>query len=88
MNHVTWLTPKEYQIIRELLNPAHASHKERAYALGISYGSLKVYIGRILRKLDWKPSQRTTHRLLLWAIAHHEELGVDLPISEQFKPQT
>jgi hypothetical protein len=55
-----------------------------AHSLGITCGTFKVYMTRIQVKLGWVgASQRV---LALWAIAHREHLGIELPNAAQFPP--
>jgi hypothetical protein len=56
--------------------------KEMAFHLGITLGTIKVYMSRIYNKLGWPGG--TLRQLTLWCIAHREQLGIALPTAEQF----
>ena len=79
------LTPRELSVLRALVDPQLSAAKNIAFSLGISVGMVKLYVFRIGTKLGWGGgSQRV---LALWAIAHREQLGIELPTAAQF-PQT
>lgn len=76
------LTPRELSIIRALCDPQAGCHKQMAFDLGITYGTLKVNLSRIYQKLGWEFG--ASDRLVLFALAHHEQLGIALPTPDQF----
>jgi DNA-binding NarL/FixJ family response regulator len=87
-SHDSLLTPREVQILRALCDPNAGCRKEIAFNLGITHGTLKVYLSHIYRKLEWdtKSSVNVGH-LVLFAIANREQLGIPLPTPEQFQPR-
>ena len=82
-SHRTLLTPREIAIIRALCNPAAGNHKQIAFDLGLTYGTLKLYLSHVYRKLGWRFG--ACDRLVLFAMAHREQLGIPLPTAEQFQ---
>ncbi len=83
-NHDTMLTPREMSILCILVRPEHSGGKQIAHALGITEGTLRVYMGNVYRKLGWAGG--SARKLVLWSIAHREQLGIELPTREQFLP--
>lgn len=80
------LTLRDIQVLAALLDPSIDGYKQIGRRLGISEGTMKVYASHINEKIGayrWNAggSQRL---LMLWAIAHREQLGLDLPTPEQF----
>lgn len=73
----TYFAPRELSVIRAFCVPDQKGSKEIAADLGLSYSTIKVYISRIYQKLGWFGG--TQRMLVLWALAHRDELGINLP---------
>jgi DNA-binding CsgD family transcriptional regulator len=71
------LTRVQVKILQALARPDLRTYKEIAYELGITYGTVKVYVSKIYHKLGWPGG--SDRELLLWAIAHRQKLGIELP---------
>lgn len=79
------LTPRELSVVRSLLDPALPGIKHISEALGITEGTLGIYLRHIYDKLRWVGKLRSMRLLTLWAVAHAEELGITLPSAEMFE---
>ena len=82
-SHKYMLTPREVEILQALCNPNAGRIQDIAFTLGLSHGTLKVYIRHIYGKLGWYGA--SLYKLALWAIAHREQLGIPLPLPGQFE---
>jgi len=66
-------TPRELTILRAMLNQQYRTLKDMAYELGITPGTLKVYMSRIYDNLGW-PGGGSSRLLVLWVMEHQHEL--------------
>lgn len=69
------LTRRETQIVRAICLPDSKNLKEIAYDLNLATGTLKTHLSRLYKKTG----AGSARMLLLWAITHRDELGIDLP---------
>ncbi len=77
-------TGREVQLLRAAARPDYKQAKHIAFDLGIVPGTLKIYYGKLYRKLNFQGgSQRM---LALYAIAHREILDIPLPTPDNFLP--
>ncbi len=76
------LTPREVVVMRAICDPKYDGLNRMAYGLFVSEGSLKVYLSNLYQKLGWVKG--STRRLALFALAHREELGINMPTPEQY----
>lgn len=77
------LTRREASILRALLDPQLDCVEAISRSLGLSPGSVKVYLGRIYKRMGLY-SGGSIRVLTLWAVVHAEELGLALPTADQF----
>jgi DNA-binding NarL/FixJ family response regulator len=78
------LTPRQKDLIRLLCDPNQDGYKRIAYSMGLSAGTVKVYMGQIFRRLGIAPGLGSSRQLVLWAIANRDELGIELPQRADF----
>lgn len=67
-------TARDLSILAALPNPLLHAGKQMAFALGLTEGSLKVYLRRIYMKLGWHYG--TVRLLTIWAMTHEHALPV------------
>ncbi len=77
------LTHRQLTVLHQLLDGRGLSNKEIAYNLGITEGSVKVYLKHITDKLRWVHC--SSGRLRLWAMIHAESLGLTVPTIKDFE---
>ena len=65
-------TPRDLSILAVMPNPLLHGAKQMAFVLGITEGSLKVYLTRIYDKLGWRYG--TVRLLTIWAMTHEHVL--------------
>jgi len=83
MNAVA-LTPRSRELLRLLCDPRVCGQKQIAHAMGVTTGTVKLYVQQIFRRLGLAPGQGSTRWLVLWAVAHRDELKIQLPAKGDF----
>ncbi len=70
-------------ILEALINPDLASGKEMAFHLGITIGTLKVYLNRLHDKLPW--CRHCTRLMAVWVMHEAANLGITVPNMQVWK---
>ncbi len=75
------LTKRELDLLQTLIDPNGWSNKQIAFAMGISEGTIKVYMSKVFKKLGWHGTG-SARKLIVWTFMNAEKLGIKLPKSE------
>lgn len=80
------LTRRQVELLRALCSPDFKNLKETAFDLGIGYQASKAYCRSIYKLLGWDHHERqgSQRMLVLFALAHRDILGIELPRQDQF----
>lgn len=79
------LTPRQYTILEASLDPRYWTAEDMASGLGLTKGTMKVYLSRLYDRLGWE-GRGSTRQLALWAVAHASQLELTLPTPQDFEP--